>query len=129
MFSISTFSVYAFKWFYIFVGCNFFIKNISADRTELRLSSNAISGSTILETYPEFDTQLSGSSYFDGFYLNFGDNKIIIAVNSQLEGTDILIKLYEALPEQFVLKSTCWIVTKVADPIAYNVSFISEMKT
>jgi hypothetical protein len=106
---------------------SFFIKDISADRTELRLSSNAISGSTILETYPEFDTQLSGSSYFDGFYLNFGDNKIIIAVNSQLEGTDILIKLYEALPEQFVVKSTCWIVTKVADPIAYNVSFISEI--
>jgi|694.fasta_scaffold24448_3 hypothetical protein len=106
---------------------SFFIKDISSDRTELRLSSNAISGSTILETYPEFDTQLSGSSYFDGFYLNFGDNKVIIAVNSQLEGTDVLIKLYEALPEQFVIKSTCWVVTKVADPIAYNVSFISEI--
>ena len=106
---------------------SFFIKDISSDRTELRLSSNAISGSTILETYPEFNAQLASSSYFDGFYLNFGDNKIVIAVNSQLEGTDVLIKLYEALPEQFILKSTCWVVTKVADPIAYNVSFLSEM--
>jgi hypothetical protein len=106
---------------------SFYIKDISPDRTELRLSSNFISGSTILETYPEFSAQLASSSYFDGFYLNFGDNKIVIAVNSQLEGTDVLIKLYEALPEQFVVKSTCWVVTKVADPIAYNVSFISEI--
>jgi hypothetical protein len=106
---------------------SFYIKDISPDRTELRLSSNFISGSTILETYPEFSAQLASLSYFDGFYLNFGDNKIVIAVNSQLEGTDILIKLYEALPEQFVVKSTCWVVTKVADPIAYNVSFVSEI--
>jgi hypothetical protein len=106
---------------------SFYIKDISPDRTELRLSSNFISGSTILETYPEFSAQLASSSYFDGFYLNFGDNKIVIAVNSQLEGTDVLIKLYEALPEQFVVKSTCWVVTKVADPIAYNVSFLSEI--
>jgi hypothetical protein len=106
---------------------SFYIKDISPDRTELRLSSNFISGSTILETYPEFSAQLASSSYFDGFYLNFGDNKIIIAVNSQLDGTDVLIKLYEALPEQFVIKSTCWVVTKVADPIAYNVSFVSEI--
>jgi len=108
-------------------SASFYIKDISPDRTELRLSSNFISGSTILETYPEFSAQLASSSYFDGFYLNFGDNKIIIAVNSQLEGTDVLIKLYEALPEQFVIKSTCWVVTKVADPIAYNVSFLSEI--
>jgi hypothetical protein len=106
---------------------SFYIKDISPDRTELRLSSNFISGSTILETYPEFSAQLASSSFFDGFYLNFGDNKIVIAVNSQLEGTDVLIKLYEALPEQFVVKSTCWVVTKVADPIAYNVSFLSEI--
>jgi hypothetical protein len=106
---------------------SFYIKDISPDRTELRLSSNFISGSTILETYPEFSAQLASSSYFDGFYLNFGDNKIAIAVNSQLDGTDVLIKLYEALPEQFVVKSTCWVVTKVADPIAYNVSFLSEI--
>jgi len=106
---------------------SFYIKDISPDRTELRLSSNFISGSTILETYPEFSAQLASSSYFDGFYLNFGDNKIVIAVNSQLEGTDVLIKLYEALPEQFVVKSTCWVVTKVADPIAYNISFVSEI--
>jgi len=106
---------------------SFYIKDISPDRTELRLSSNFISGSTILETYPEFNAQLASSSYFDGFYLNFGDNRIVIAVNSQLDGTDVLIKLYEALPEQFVVKSTCWVVTKVADPIAYNVSFVSEI--
>lgn len=108
-------------------SASFYIKDISPDRTELRLSSNFISGSTILETYPEFNAQLASSSYFDGFYLNFGDNKIVIAVNSQLDGTDVLIKLYEALPEQFILKSTCWVVTKVADPIAYNVSFLSEI--
>ena len=38
---------------------SFFIKDISSDRTELRLSSNAISGSTILETYPSFNAQLA----------------------------------------------------------------------
>jgi hypothetical protein len=34
--------------------------------------------------------------------------------------------LYEALPLQFQLKSTCYIVEEVAEPIAYNIQFIAE---
>jgi hypothetical protein len=104
---------------------NFYIKEISTDRTELRLSSNNFKIS--LESYNTFQSKLQGEEYFNEFYLNFGDNNVLIAVNNQLEGEDILIKLYEPLPSQFTLKSTCWVVTKISDPVAYNVSFLEEI--
>ena len=106
---------------------SFYIKEISSDRTELRLSSNAISSDTILALFPSFKQKLEGESYFNEFYLNFGKNQIVIGVNTQLDGSDVLIKLYEPLPTTFVLKDTCWVVLKIADPVAYNINLISEI--
>ena len=107
---------------------SFYIKEISSDRTELRLSSNFISGSDIVASFPSFLNKIQDpkNEYFNEFYLNFGNNEIIIAVNSMLDGTDVLIKLYEPLQPQFDLKSTCWVVIKIADPLAYGVDFLTD---
>jgi len=102
----------------------FYLKEISSDRTELRLTSNNLK--VIPEVFEQFSLKLQGEDYFNEFYLNFGNNQVVIAVNILQEGEDILIKLYEPLPQLFTTKSTCWITLKIADPVAYNVSFIQE---
>lgn len=101
----------------------FFIKEISSDRTELRISSNQISNDLIKEQINSFIELLNSKDYFGDFLLNFGNNKTIIAVNIILDGDDILIKLYEPLPINFGLKSLFWIVEKISEPLAYNIEF------
>ena len=109
----------------------FFIKEISNDRTELKLASNILSNSDIESAYNNFREKLNNTPYFQDFYLNFGSNSLIIANNILLDNTkpnfELLINLYEVLPSQFRLKDTLWIVTQVADGLAFNIQFQPEV--
>jgi hypothetical protein len=111
-----------------------YITEISSDRTEIRLDSTSLTDIDIVEQTNNLIVQRENSPYFLDFYLNFGDNQLPIANNIQLDNTDpsnptILIKLYEALPEEFDLNSTLWVVTLVEEPIAYKVTFEDEIFT
>jgi len=104
----------------------YFISEISSDRTEIRLDTSVIPNDVVVTSSIELTNEIINStgSYYD-FYLNFGANQLIIANNVLLDNSTnptVLIKLYEPLPQQFVLKNELWVVTKVADPVAYNVS-------
>ena len=101
----------------------FYISEISTDRTEIKLASNVIQGA--LEAFPAFKESLESEDYFNEFYLNFGDNQVIIAINAVIYEGSILIKLYDPLPPTFNTKSTCWVTLKIADPVAYNVNLIT----
>jgi hypothetical protein len=101
----------------------FYIKEISSNRTELKLSSNNINLNLVKEKLPFFIEILDKKEYYGDFLLNFGNNQNIIAVNILLDNNDILIKLYEPLPLTFDLKSTFWIVEKISEPILYNIEF------
>jgi hypothetical protein len=109
----------------------YYIKEISSDRTEIRLVSNTISNSDIELTAFEFKSRLSSTPYFQDFYLNFGGNNLIIANNILVDNTktqyEILINLYEPLPSQYNLKETLWVVTQVANPLAFNIQFEPEV--
>jgi hypothetical protein len=109
----------------------FFVKEISSDRTELKLASNILSNADIESAYNNFKNKLTNTPYFQDFYLNFGNNSLIIANNILLDNTksqyEILINLYEALSNQFRLKDTLWIVTQVADALAFNIQFQPEV--
>lgn len=109
----------------------FFIKEISPDRTELRLASNIISNDDLVILSNQFKTQLNSLEYFQDFYLNFGSNNLIIANNILLDNTktkyEILINLYEPLPTRFKLKDVLWIVTQTADSLAFNIQFQPEI--
>ena len=110
----------------------FFIKEISGDRTELRLGVNSLSNTSLEADIATFKTTLSSTlEYFQDFYLNFGSNNLVIANNILLDITkpkyEILINLYEPLPVQFRLKDSLWIVTQNADPLAFNVQFQPEV--
>ena len=105
-----------------------YINEISSDRTEIRLDSTVLSNIDIVEKTNNFIQLRNNSEYFLDFYLNFGDNQLIIANNIQLDNQDpndptILIKLYEALPTQFNLNSTLWVVTTIEEPLGYQVNF------
>jgi len=109
----------------------YFIKEISPDRTELRLASNILTNDELINIVDNFKQQINSSKYFQDFYLNFGSNNLIIANNILLDNTkvkyEILINLYEPLPPQFKLKEVLWIVTQVANPLAFNIQFPPEL--
>jgi len=110
----------------------YYIKDISSDRTEIKIASNTISNSELVVLINDFRAKLNSNPlYFQDFYLNFGSNNLIIANNILLDTTqsqyEILINLYEPLPSQYLLKDTLWIVTQVADPLAFNVLFQPEV--
>lgn len=103
----------------------FFIKEISSDRTEIRVSTNVVSNLSIEEGVINFLYEIQNSAYYKDFLLNFGDNKFLNCVNIALDkNTDpysILIKLYKPLPNEFGLKSSFWIVEELSEAIAYEV--------
>jgi hypothetical protein len=106
----------------------YYIEEISSDRTEIRLNSTTISNSDIETSTNEFTNYRNTKDYFVDFYLNFGDNNLIIANNAQLDvinETDysILIKLYSPLPSDFNLKSQCWVIEKISEDQSYQVKF------
>ena len=108
-----------------------FISEISSDRTEVRLDSNILSNLDIVEQTNKFIQFRDTSTYFVDFYLNFGDNELIISNNIKLEneGTDnptVVVKLYEPLPSNFNLKNQLWIVSTFNEPEAFIVDFPPE---
>ena len=107
---------------------NYYIKEISSDRTEIRLDSNIISNSLIVSSSNEFIKYREDQPYFVDFYLNFGESNLIIANNINLDiensgDPTILIKLYEPLPENLGLKDQLWVVELLSTPQAYQVDF------
>ena len=109
------------------ITINYYIDEISADRTELRLKSTAIDVDTMVSESNAFILEREASDYFVDFLLNFGNDTQCIANNIRVDEDDVepslLIKLYEPLPEQFSVKSSCWIVQEISTSQAYNVEF------
>jgi hypothetical protein len=109
------------------INNRFYISEISSDRTEIRIDYSSISNESLEILFDIFYNKFNSPETYDYFYLNFGDNQLLIATNIYLDKSssdyNILIKLYEPLPSQFSLKSQCYISSKVADPVAYLVDF------
>jgi hypothetical protein len=106
---------------------NFFIKEISSDRTELIL--NSVDSTDIINLVSTFKDQLnSNPNYFQDFYLNFGNNVLCIANNINIDTNtlDIFINLYEPLPNNIQVKNTLWVVTQIANELAFNIITIPD---
>ena len=106
-----------------------YISEISSDRTEIRLDTNR--ELSIVPLTNEFIQFRDQQDYFVDFYLNFGDNNLIIANNIKLDNETtndptIIVKLYEPLPNNFSLKDQLWIVTTLNEPEAFQVSYPIE---
>jgi len=113
----------------------YFISQISADRTELRLSSNILSNEQIEESTNAFIEELNASPFFEDFYLNFGNNNLITGLRIALDDENnpdqfsVVIKLYESLPTQFGLKDSLWISLQTAEAVSFDVEFAAKVST
>jgi len=113
----------------------FFIKEISSDRTEIRVVTNDLSYDELGTSYFNYLVSKQGKSFYSDFLLNFGDNRTLIGVNSLLDNSNqaepsLFIKLYEPLPTDLSLKDTFWFVEEISDSISFNVDieFIPEVE-
>lgn len=109
------------------INNKFFIKNISSDRTELRIANNNISNSDLENLYLDFLIKFNQEPYYKDFNLNFSNNINLLGVNISLEKDPIqynlLIKLYEPLPIELTIKDQFWIIERISDSINYQVDF------
>ena len=105
---------------------NFWIKEISTSRTEIKVARQDLSNTELADAFTVFNAALAADAYYPDFYLNFGADVLLIAVNAVYVEENgqgfVIFKLYEPLPTQFDLKSTFWVVTEVADPVEFNVT-------
>jgi hypothetical protein len=109
----------------------YYVKEISADRTEIRISSQQFLNPLLIDEINAYILQRNNSNYFEDFYLDFGNNILVLANNILLDTTTspttVVINLYEALPPSIRIKDTLWIVEQIANPLLFNVLFQPEV--
>lgn len=101
----------------------FYIDSISGDRKEIVVKTNNLSQEELTSLTEDFLTEVNNSTYFEEFYLNFGENQSVIGLDLRQVGDTLQIKLYLPLPVDFQEKSNFWIQLRVADPVAYEVDY------
>ena len=105
---------------------NYFIQNISANRTEIKLSINNVSNAEIEALVQSFSSSLDEGGYFKDFYIDV-NGAYYIANNVLLDTTTdqygILIKLYQALPSSIQNNTQLEVVYEVAETTGFNLVF------
>jgi len=113
-----------------FSNQNLFIKEISPDRTELKLNFLSIP-ITLVNDLEIFKIEVSNnlSAYVEEFYLNFGNNNLITANNFDYNDNtlEIIVNLVNPLPSSIIVNSPLWIVTKIADSIGFNIEITPDI--
>ena len=108
----------------------FFIKEISSNKTELRLVTTNIAPAEIETNTILFINEVQGLRYFKEFYLNFGKNKLIPAVNVALDKNtspySILIKLIDPLPSDIKVGTYVGIDDAISNPQVFEVNIVAD---
>jgi hypothetical protein len=112
---------------------NYFISEISSDRTEIKITNNDISYTELGQSYLNYIATRNSRNFYSDFILNFGSNDTYIAVNIALDNVNtsipsLYIKLYEPLPAEIGIKDTLWLVESISEPYSFrvNTDFIAE---
>ena len=107
-------------------NADLFLKEISADRTELRIGSTILTNNEIETAATNLINQYTGSAYFVDYIINFGNNIQAIAVNVALNriesGYEILFKLYQPLPINISEKVNLWVVKEKINPYVFDIN-------
>ena len=103
-----------------------FLKEISADRTELRVGSTVLTNAEIESGSLALINEYTGSSYFVDYLVNFGNNVQVTAVNVALNkiesGYEVLFKLYQPLPDNIQEKVSLWVVQEKVNPYIFDIN-------
>jgi len=118
------------------IANQFYITEISSDRTEIKVSTNNTSYTALGQSYLTFVAERNSRAFYSDFILNFSDNKTYIGVNIAFDNVNqtlpsLYIKLYEPLPSNITVKDTFWLVENISDPYAFQVTtdFLAEATT
>jgi len=116
-------------------GGNFYIDQISPDRTEIRLFALGLTDEQT-KTYTEaFTSKLEQEAYFSEFYVNLSNDTSLVGINITSEevtkGYSVVIKLMKPLPNTVVSKDQITISEIVSNTIAFNIEadFIEEKES
>jgi len=103
-----------------------FVKEISQDRTEVRLTSTTLTDSEIESVANSMIDKINNSAYYVDYLLNFGTNEQYVAINVALNkattGYEVLFKLYQPLPLSVQEKMTLWIVEEKVSPYIFDIN-------
>lgn len=112
---------------------NFFIKEISTDRTEIKIINPNIDYLNLQSLYINYIANRNQNAFYSDFFINLGNNKTLIGVNVLLDNVNtnepgLYIKLYEPLPGEIELKTKLWVNESISDSYSYklNKEFIFE---
>jgi len=106
------------------------IKEISADRTEIK--ARCLNDIDLQQEVNNLKLKVFNGSYISDFYLNFGDNNLLVANNIDVDNTtDIIINLANPIPNSldFNVNTKFWVVTKIADTLSFSATFTPEPVT
>jgi hypothetical protein len=103
-----------------------FIKEISPDRTEIRVGSVVLTNDQIETGSLALIESYTTSSIFDPFLLNFGNNIQELVTNIVLNrvdtGYEILFKLYNELDSVVNEKTSFWVVEEISTPYIFDIN-------
>ena len=104
---------------------DFYIQEISPDRTELRLNNLSFTSQELATLATAVKSDITSQSYFKELRLNFKNNDLFIVTNLDIlyQGNTptVVVKLYEPLPGIYSTKDTLSIVEFVSDSTVYEI--------
>jgi len=109
-----------------------FIKEISPDRTEIKVASVSLSKTDLENQTKALIDDKNSVSYLKTYLLNFGLNKVYVITNVALDTSNptesyIYFKLYEPLPLDIVEKAQFWVVEEITNSHKFNINLSSEI--
>jgi hypothetical protein len=102
------------------------ILELSTDRTELRtrpVNPNPVEQRLVTDTLRAL---VDPERTFQGFYLNFGQDILLLGINVEAVGEDTLLKLPAPLPDFITLDSIFNLNSKISEPVAYTAEYLIE---
>lgn len=110
-------------WISNYNNLDLFIKDISSDRTELKISS--INIINLKEQLDLLLTDKNSVSYLKTYLLNFGNNNLQLLTNIQWDGENIIVKLYNELPNNISINDSLFIVEELTN-VTFQLNLSNE---
>lgn len=111
----------------------FFIEEISPDRTEVRVGSLNLSNDSVESTVNSLRDRFNQDIYSIDLNLSFGDNIFVSCVNidTLLTGNNlsVVLKLTQPLPNTITANTRVSIIEKVAESKAYEIGIKTNQET
>ena len=109
---------------------DFIIKEVSGDRTEIRLQPLTLEDDVVTQKTTELLQRLNSNSYFTEFSLYRQNNIFYTGVNIKTQVVNdtlyLVVKLYQPLPSDVQINTKVSVVEQVSDPVAFSIEPIPQ---